>query len=628
MPQVTTTRSEVTARGRVSQWPVAAGFFVVAGAILVASALAQPVFALIAFCGWLAVESSLRSRQPRGRFRGGPATSIPALLLLFRRSDAAAERLLAEKIARLELPQPVDEKTALAIRRIKDLVELRGLAFGSPAAGKAGLRSAFIFRRDTARGDAAATLPLEIVDHLSLNDLDQATGYVAKLYLRLLESCEHEEGGQLQQYARQLFLDLFGVPYENGRAKKIVAALTDAMQLERGLPYALLNLVHHGERATARALAQRALVADFEIDEDLRSAAYWIAELGWFKRQETPLRDFDAVVRHLYHLCFTDPDRAGFLEIDSRFFSQFEAVNEVAREGLLFREDLFDRVLALWSHYEGFFDGAFTETLETLSRSRSKIFTDRDNWVRFWARERERFGREWLFVVEGNLSYASGHWQDAKQFYEKALAADPSLRAALLNLPFAEARLGDGHGQRRAVERMLAHRELYPASLYVAGDSYLLAGDERRAEAFYEELSGFDGWEQKADYYKSTFCYENGLFEPALRFAKAAHESAPGDTAIAFQLSLCYSANGKNAEALALVQQVIEEDDEPSPSWLRFHRFTLERDAGQMEAASRTLLDIPSDYFEEEELEAAQRFARDRRDFELLRHLRVARSKM
>jgi tetratricopeptide (TPR) repeat protein len=143
-------------------------------------------------------------------------------------------------------------------------------------------------------------------------------------------------------------------------------------------------------------------------------------------------------------------------------------------------------------------------------------------------------------------------------------------------------------------------------------------GDEARAEAYYEQLEEQPGWALKTEYYKSTFCYENGLYELALQFARRAHRKNPTDSAINYHLSLCYNALGEKDEALAMVKRMGE-----APQWLNYYRFTLERDAGRHSEASETLLRIPSEYFEDpDEWEEALDFARGQKDLTLLRHLK------
>jgi tetratricopeptide (TPR) repeat protein len=204
-------------------------------------------------------------------------------------------------------------------------------------------------------------------------------------------------------------------------------------------------------------------------------------------------------------------------------------------------------------------------------------------------------------------------------YFEKALELNSSLRPALLNLPFVYARLKLPEKHARLAERISEDRLLRPASLYVLGNSYLLLGDESRAQSFYDELKKHGGgWERKTDYYKSTFCFEHGLFPKALEYARRAHELNPTDASIRYHLSVCYDAVGEKDRALDMVKTM-----DSAPEWLNYYRFTLERDAGRFHEASETLMRIPAAYFEDpEELQAALEFARGRKDLVLLRHLR------
>jgi tetratricopeptide (TPR) repeat protein len=304
--------------------------------------------------------------------------------------------------------------------------------------------------------------------------------------------------------------------------------------------------------------------------------------------------------------------------VDSQFFSQFEVINELAQEGFLFRENLVENIFGLWKEYEGLFDVVFQNVLESITQRKSKIYDERENWELFWHRERENFDRDYLYVVEGNLSYANGRFDDALLCYEKALRLNPELRSARLNITFCYAQLGRKEEHRLAAQKIANDRTLQPASLFVAGDSYLLLGDEARADEYYRTLSKDAVWERKVDYYKSTFCYENRLFRLAVKYAEQAHRLNHNDTSMSYHLSLCYNAVGEKDHALDMVKRMPE-----APEWLNYYRFTLERDSGRHHEASHTLLQIPNEYFQDpDELEAALDFAKLRQDLVLLRHLR------
>ena len=152
------------------------------------------------------------------------------------------------------------------------------------------------------------------------------------------------------------------------------------------------------------------------------------------------------------------------------------------------------------------------------------------------------------------------------------------------------------------------------------GNSFLLLDRDEEAQKFYDELRAFEGWGKKVDYYQATFCFENGLFEKALRFAKKAHEIIPQDMSVSFHLSQCLNAVGEKNAALEILKKI----GHAGPQWLRYYQFTLERDAGRLGDAYQTLLQIPTEYFDDpDELEAALDFAKHSSDLNLLRRLKA-----
>lgn len=577
----------------------------------------------------VALLKSLFSRSRRPRFswdwfqnqRFGRLSFIPELLRLFSRSDQAAETLLYQKISDLRIETELTPSELKWLQRLKELAELRAMAFGRPMRDRRRLRQAFVLKIDGRAESEDTTLFFEGQD-ISVQDITESAIVVADLYWKLLETCEGKTFPDLAGLARGLAEEIFGHRYDSRATQALVERITDTMQRERGVPFLALNLLVKGDFASARALTGQLLSDETEMDEEVRSSLYWVSELSWFVREGAgPIQDFESTVRYLYHLCFTNADRAGFLEIDSQFYSEFGTVSEIAREGFLFKETLFEKILELWSVYDGYFDGVFRGVLESMSQRRSKIYDERESWERFWKREKGVYSREYLYVVEGNLCYASGHFEDACDYYEKALELSPKLRSALLNSLFAYARLHRWKEHERTVQTILKESSFLPSCLAVIGNSYLLLGDESRADRYYEELKGIKGWEKKTDYYKSTFCFENGLLDQALKFAERAYLSNPNDASVAYHLSVCYNASGEKGRALEMLEKMT---DSPDLQWLNYYRFTLERDAGRLEAATETLRRIPVDYFQDpDELAAAQEFARSRQDLGLLRRLRA-----
>ncbi|MCB0405654.1 MAG: hypothetical protein KDD51_12805 [Bdellovibrionales bacterium] len=569
-------------------------------------------FVVFVFAVWLCVEF-LVWRSPVFVTRLVPdkkSGEFARLVALFGDRADASDRQILEHVTERLLPMDVPAVERKALESLRALVELRVLAFGEVGEGRLRLRQAFIYLNVGNVESVPAKLSYEFAQ------IAESASLVSGLYWNLYE-CAGGKFAPLTSIARGLHKELFGSEFsENSRAE--YEHLVDSMQRDGGIAYLILNLLASGQLRWARETAQNLLRENTSVDEEVRSSLYWLAEMQSFSAETPALTDYDSCIRYLYHVCFSNPDRAGFLEIDSQFFSQFEMINELAREGFLFKEMLIEKMLGLWAEHNHLFDRIFQAVLQLMAGQTSKIYDTLDYWKRFWSREKEGFGREYLYVVEGNLCFVNGHWGDAVLYYEKALAIDPALRSALLNLPFCYARLKDDLKHQQACEKVARMAELHPNALYAAGNSYLMIGKEAEADTYYKALEKYDGWEYKADHYKSTFCYEHGLYEQALLFAKRAHSKNPNDVVMRYHLSLCYNAVGEKDKALEMVKKV-----GTAPHWLNYYRFTLERDAGHHGEASETLLNLPSEYFDDpEELDEAVSFARLRRDLVLLRHLK------
>ncbi len=542
--------------------------------------------------------------------------SLAGILDLYGKYDTVSEHTLESQIAELRRENTLTSFELRWLERLKDLIVLRSLIYGAPVSGKRALRRALAFALRESEAPAAKV----DLGKVSVADITEASLFVGDLYWKLYEVAVGEYP-DLSDQARHLFERIFRKEFDTVTARAVLEGLTDTMQRDFGVPFLIVNLLNTGNMDAARTISQSLLTEETELDEELCSTLYWMSEVKWFVGQdEGILNDFESTIRYLYHLCFSNPERAGFLEVDSQFFAQFEVVSELAQEGFLFKELLVEKVLALWKDQEGYYDSVFQGVMETLTRVKSKIYDERDAWELYWKRESEGFSRDYLYVIEGNLSYAQGHINEAKACYEKAIKINPKLRSAALNLVFCHAKAGTPQSHDHVVERLLQRTELLPASLYVAGDSYLLRGDTRKADLYYNILRKQQGWALKVDYYISMFCFENSLFSLALKHAERAHELNRHDSAISYHLSLCFNAVGEKDRALALVKGI---DAAPQPQWLNYYRFTLERDSGRHIEASETLLQIPQDYFQDpEELEAALDFAKHRKDLVLLRHLR------
>lgn len=536
------------------------------------------------------------------------------LLDSYERMDAESAPSLLAKIRRVSEVEALTVFEKRWLDRLRCLVELKSLVEGWS------YRSPWDLALTYQSEDSFATLEIgETFLSSAVKDLPECATRVADLYWKLYDSCLGDYV-ELTVSARMLFQRIFRVNYSQDHSRAVVEQLTDTMQRYAGVPFALMNLWRREQDALARSLTQQLLREEsFEfLDEEMRTALYWVGEIHWFlKHRREVVTDHEAAIRFLYHLVFVGPEGVGFLEIDSRFLNQFEAVNELAREGFLFKELLIERTIELWKEFPTFFDVIFQKILEVMTGQVNKIYGDWESWNRFWLREREEYCKEHLYVVEANLCYAGGHYKDACLYYEKALAIDPSLRSARLNLLFAYAKAGRATDHNLWANRLVEERDLMPEALYVVGNSYLLVHQSEQAQIYFERLRPEPGWADKIDYYVSIFCFENGLFEEALKFAKAAYERVPQEAAIRYHLSLCFDAMGEKQEALGVVK------DLSGPQWLKYYRFTLERDAGNHQEASETLLSIPTEYFEDpEELESALDFAKGQQNLVLLRHLK------
>ncbi len=440
-------------------------------------------------------------------------------------------------------------------------------------------------------------------NEVSTKSIMEAAVTVSDMLLRVQkigENCADNLGAE----ARRLIEKTLGHPFDGFKTRALLDRMTDIIQKEGGAPYLLLNLIRNDQRAAARELGKKLLAQEIECDEELRSTLYWIAELNWFsKEKKNQMLSHDEAIKFLYHLCFMCPDRAGFLEIDSQFVSELGPVNEIAEEGFLFKEALVESLLELWVSYEGWFDGVFQSNLEHLTGRKSKIYDERENWLRFWRNEKELFSREYLYVVEGNLCFSSGQWNDAKFCYEKALEITPNLRAALFNLLLVTAKLKDHSRHSSVITKIESREEWLPLALSSIGNSYLLIGNENKAEEYYNRLRLEKGWEKRVDFYISLFSFEHKMYEKAMFYAKKAHENHPLDSSMSFHLSRCYSVVGEKEAALEVFNKVravgSSHQVSTSDAWLFYYRFTLEKDNGRHEDAAKTLLQIPRDYFDE-----------------------------
>ena len=545
-----------------------------------------------------------KKRSSIHRMVGG----LGSLLTLYGKTDAASHRLLEARLSELNFNGVMGREQLKWIEKLSVLVELRSLLFGKHVDDRQGaIRSAFVYSR------SPKWKQTHMPHSMTVSDLATAATWVSDLHWRLLEIASGSYG-ELTERARELYEEMFEQRFSKMAAQDRIEALTDSMQRDGGLTYVILNLVHTGRSKTAVALMRQLIVEKTLLDEDTRNTCYWIAELMDFKGGAT---DFDEMIRYLYHYCLVAPEQAEILEIDSPYFSQFAPLNEMAREGFLFKETLVDSLLGVWSDYR-LFEPVFCELLAKLMGCRNKIYDSKEIWERVWNNMRGQFSREYLWVIEGNLAYYARRFSEADECYQEALKVEPTLPVSLMNRVFALAQMGDLKTHQRAVEHLMSISELIPKSLYIAGDSYLLLKDEAQAAEYFRELKETVGIEARVEYYQSAFCFEHGVLDLAVKFGEDALKREPNEASVRFHLSRCYSASGDKSRALEVLAAISS-----PPPWLDFYRFTLERDVGLVEDASATLYKLPRDYFEEEtSLVSAVEFAKGTRNLALLRHLK------
>ncbi len=589
-------------------------------------------FVVFVFCVWLCAEALLLRLQPLLRWSVKKTlyrkenNEEENLWQLYHESNEHSDTLSGIKSSELLGINPTDEQKKWVIQ-FRTLSQLKLLADSEiELRGKKGIQQCFVFQGGS-RNKVFSSESGKSLEIKNTQDVIEAAVTVTDLLIRTQRIAETEEG-RVGKEARALIEKILGFSFDSVRSRAFIDKLTDSIQRQSGIPFLILNLLHLRFYEKARELGRAILANELDVEEDLRSTLYWIAEVEWFsKEKHKEILDHDSAIRHLYHLCFTNPDRAGFLELDSQFSSEFGPINEIVEEGFLFKETLVEALLELWETYEGWFDGVFQSSLESMTGRKSKIYDERPNWMRYWRQEKDQFSRDYLYVIEGNLCYAAGQIKDAQFCYEKAVEISPELRSALFNLLMVSAELKDHEAHGNAKQQILNEEEWMPLALSSIGNSYFLLNDEENAQKYYGELRNYKGWEKKTDFYISVFCFDRGFFDKALSFAIKAHELNPTDSSISFHLSRCYSVTGEKEVALQVFKKaqgtVAPEQIFGESSWLNFYQFTLERDSGRSEEAVKTLLKIPKEYFQDsEELEAALEFAKNRKDLSLLRHLK------
>jgi tetratricopeptide (TPR) repeat protein len=331
------------------------------------------------------------------------------------------------------------------------------------------------------------------------------------------------------------------------------------------------------------------------LDEQTVNTLYWMSEIALFLNEyEEKQMTLDDLVRKIFPIILVSPERSYFLEMDSRYFSQFKMINEYAEEAMLFKDVLIEQIIELKENYDGFFEELFESYLILLSKK-----------------------EEYFFVIQGNLSVLAKDYTQAEKYYRMALDVNADLYSANLNLLFVYALLKDFKKHEEHIQYLLV-LETPKEPLYLSiANSYLLMGELEKSEMYSEQIKNNSDWDKKVDFYLSTFCYEHELYELALKFAEKAYAQRSENNEVIFHYSCCLKALGKKNEALDILRKL-----EKRPDWMEYFRFTLLRDIGQNQEATETLMNLPREYFEEQEYNDAVSYARKQMDLSLLRHLR------
>ncbi len=578
-------------------------------------------FVVLVFGVWLGIEALLYQlkknfHRPKDVLFLKHFKRLKYILSALKVADPENESKIAASIMKL----PYRTEDTKTINELKNLVKLRELSFGKGKTGEKNLLYFFLNKK-------LDTINIAFPNSFSITDISEASSILSTLYWHLYEIAANPSN-ELSKIAREIYFLIFDETFEINKSKINIENITDSLQRDGGLSYLILNLLKFKRFNDSKKLSQLLLTKELKIGDELRSTLYWLNEIYWFINDSSiSIKDFQTTIRYLYHLCFTNPDRAGFLEIDSQFFPEFDTVNEIAREGFLFKETLIDELIILWKNFENSFNPIFSTVLKVLTNEKNKIYDSPYMYEKFWNKEKENFSKEYLLTIEGNLYYFYNQFEEARELYERSISISPLLRSANLNLLFCYAKLGDTINHERLIEHLMTNFDNEPTLISAIGNSFLLMNNEEKSEEFYSQLP--HSWKIKSDYYRSTFCYNQGLFEKALYYAKRAFELNPNDSATNYHLSLCFSAVGEKKSALDVLnvachKMILAKEEQ----WLKYYRFTLERDVGLHQQAISTLLKISPDYFDDpEELENLIKYAKDHKNLQLVKKLLNTRKK-
>lgn len=557
--------------------------------------------------------------------QGSRLARLASVLEAMSPSDSFGEELLAERWSSLwkrynvqaQREDSLDPQESRSLRMLADLMTLRRVVFGRPENLKERIQAGMVWTLK------ARPLSRQLSDFSTTQakwvEVSSAASSLSHLYWNLYR-CASGEAPVFSRVARKLYHEIFGELFHPVDSLKRIEPLCDAIQSAAGAVFLVLNLLRRGALADAAQVAREVVVTEVLVDED-RSVLYWLASLLRFCREyEQNFLGHDETLRHLYHLTLIAPERAGFLEIDGPFWAEFGSVNEAAREGFQFKDDLIVNTLSLWKRFEGFFDDVFHEALDLLAGPVTRGVRGVDAWESYWIQKREQHGAQYLHLVEGNLSYVAGQYKAAAVSYQTALELEPDLRPAQVNLLYVLAKLGNRESFLRHVE--VALKNTPPATgLLAVSNASLLLGDVELSDVYASQLSKRDDWKEKIYFYRALFCRDMGLDEFVLRFARNAVSDRPEHLPSRVLLAQTLVREGQFEEVLKLLDVELPADPDDSLT-IEILRFRALWKSGKTDEAGEILHRLPKDsVMSSEELKEFFEFAHASGDLVLLRRL-------
>lgn len=449
----------------------------------------------------------------------------------------------------------------------------------------------------------------------SQNLIFKTSQNVAKLLWRLFDILSQEKHPFLKE-AERFHKIIFKSSFDKLTLKNQFTELTDRILHEEGFPYFVLASLTQMPLAWVHGYLNDLLPQKSLTLTESEKSLYWFSEILLFiqKHKESPLNERE-LLKNIYPVIFLTPERGGLLEIDGPFYQEFEMIQEMVKEGLLYREELIDSLFELWSRFENWFDQPFLTLFEEFFPLQNKVYQHLETLSKVWDRERESFSKDYLWVIEANLSYWHGDYASAQFFLEKALNQSPQLLVARINLLFVLARLKNSVALEKEVQWLKkVFSTIPPQVLFSIAGSFLILKDFKSANQNLEILRKEEI--KNLDLQVSIFCLDQGFADLALEFAKQA-SLVSQESSVAYQLSRCYEKLGEKETALSTLSSISQMQDS-----MLFYRFTLQRDLGLYSEAEEGLKNLSRNQLEERELEEVIRFSKERNNLSLLRQFK------